>query len=204
MLKSAPRSWLSQTKLKQPSQQKQPNPILPLRILRSPLDTRRIPRGCSAPLSSLFLLLPLQLPSLITPIVQTLALSLSPPMASSISLSSLSLSSPAISGSESTRRSLRFCGLRKEAPGFQPLKPSSGSLRIRSAQRSVKKTISASTSANGTASASGSLDYDLVIIGAGVGGHGAALHAVEKVKRLFFFLNLSVIRTAERYGFVLL
>ena len=24
-------------------------------------------------------------------------------------------------------------------------------------------------------------DYDLVIIGAGVGGHGAALHAVEKV-----------------------
>lgn len=24
-------------------------------------------------------------------------------------------------------------------------------------------------------------DYDVVIIGAGVGGHGAALHAVEKV-----------------------
>lgn len=28
---------------------------------------------------------------------------------------------------------------------------------------------------------SGGYDYDLVIIGAGVGGHGAALHAVDKV-----------------------
>lgn len=35
-------------------------------------------------------------------------------------------------------------------------------------------------SANGTVS--GGFDYDLVIIGAGVGGHGAALHAVEKVE----------------------
>ena len=26
-------------------------------------------------------------------------------------------------------------------------------------------------------------DYDLVIIGAGVGGHGAALHAVESVRQ---------------------
>ena len=33
-----------------------------------------------------------------------------------------------------------------------------------------------------TADASGSFDYDLVIIGAGVGGHGAALHAVEQVR----------------------
>lgn len=29
---------------------------------------------------------------------------------------------------------------------------------------------------------SGEYDYDLVIIGAGVGGHGAALHAVDKVR----------------------
>ena len=29
--------------------------------------------------------------------------------------------------------------------------------------------------------ANASFDYDLVIIGAGVGGHGAALHAVEQV-----------------------
>lgn len=31
-----------------------------------------------------------------------------------------------------------------------------------------------------------SFDYDVVIIGAGVGGHGAALHAVEKVMELLF------------------
>ena len=29
----------------------------------------------------------------------------------------------------------------------------------------------------------GTFDYDVIIIGAGVGGHGAALHAVEKVSR---------------------
>lgn len=33
---------------------------------------------------------------------------------------------------------------------------------------------------NGSQGATTSFDYDLVIIGAGVGGHGAALHAVEK------------------------
>lgn len=37
----------------------------------------------------------------------------------------------------------------------------------------------ASSAGNGAASKG--FDYDLVIIGAGVGGHGAALHAVEKV-----------------------
>jgi hypothetical protein len=31
------------------------------------------------------------------------------------------------------------------------------------------------------ATANGQYDYDLVIIGCGVGGHGAALHAVESV-----------------------
>lgn len=34
---------------------------------------------------------------------------------------------------------------------------------------------------SGNGSPSKGFDYDLVIIGAGVGGHGAALHAVEKV-----------------------
>lgn len=38
--------------------------------------------------------------------------------------------------------------------------------------------VSAVISANG--SPSKGFDYDLVIIGAGVGGHGAALHAVEQ------------------------
>lgn len=44
--------------------------------------------------------------------------------------------------------------------------------------------ITASVSSNG--SPSKGFDYDLVIIGAGVGGHGAALHAVEKVLLLSF------------------
>jgi hypothetical protein len=38
----------------------------------------------------------------------------------------------------------------------------------------------ASTNGSST-SVKGGFDYDLIIIGAGVGGHGAALHAVEKV-----------------------
>lgn len=41
--------------------------------------------------------------------------------------------------------------------------------------------VFAALKGNGAPS-SGGFDYDLVIIGAGVGGHGAALHAVEKVK----------------------
>jgi dihydrolipoamide dehydrogenase len=74
---------------------------------------------------------------------------------------------------------LRFCGLRREAfsgfsslSRFQPPQSKIHSNKINSA-------ISASLSDNG--SAPKSFDYDLVIIGAGVGGHGAALHAVEKV-----------------------
>ncbi|MQL99184.1 hypothetical protein Taro_031901, partial [Colocasia esculenta] len=70
---------------------------------------------------------------------------------------------------------LRFCGLRREALGscFLSRSCSSGSSRPR-----LPRKVSASASENG--SASKSFDYDLVIIGAGVGGHGAALHAVEK------------------------
>jgi hypothetical protein len=44
--------------------------------------------------------------------------------------------------------------------------------------------VEASTS-NGVSSA---YDYDVVIIGAGVGGHGAALHAVEQVHLSFSFV----------------
>lgn len=40
----------------------------------------------------------------------------------------------------------------------------------------------ARASANGAVAGSSGFDYDLVIIGAGVGGHGAALHAVEEVR----------------------
>ncbi|MBA0801456.1 hypothetical protein Gohar_011822, partial [Gossypium harknessii] len=72
---------------------------------------------------------------------------------------------------------LRFCGLRKEAFGFSGLTHSSSG-RVRFSSRGHSKKVSASAESNG--SPPKSFDYDLIIIGAGVGGHGAALHAVEK------------------------
>lgn len=77
-------------------------------------------------------------------------------------------------------KNLRFCGLRNETLAF-----SFSKLKRCEAQREKnfqrKKVISASVLVeNGNAPTS--FDYDLVIIGAGVGGHGAALHAVEKVR----------------------
>ncbi|KAI3774394.1 hypothetical protein L1987_48948 [Smallanthus sonchifolius] len=69
---------------------------------------------------------------------------------------------------------LRFCGLRREA--FSGCKSSSNAVLLKQLRQNMK--ISASLSGNGTPSKG--FDYDLVIIGAGVGGHGAALHAVEK------------------------
>lgn len=44
----------------------------------------------------------------------------------------------------------------------------------------------------GNGAPSKGFDYDLVIIGAGVGGHGAALHAVEKVNLLLHRLIVLV------------
>ncbi|KAI3525687.1 hypothetical protein L1887_04675 [Cichorium endivia] len=73
-----------------------------------------------------------------------------------------------------TPNQLRFCGLRREA--FSGCKSSNNAVLLK--QLRPKTKISASLSSNGN-SAKG-FDYDLVIIGAGVGGHGAALHAVEK------------------------
>lgn len=49
------------------------------------------------------------------------------------------------------------------------------------------RSVSASLS-NENGSPSKEFDYDLVIIGAGVGGHGAALHAVEKVTKIIIHL----------------
>ncbi|XP_031264464.1 dihydrolipoyl dehydrogenase 2, chloroplastic-like [Pistacia vera] len=73
----------------------------------------------------------------------------------------------------------RFCGLRREAFGFSSSLTRSNSHRVHlpSRQRFNASNVSASLSGNGTPK---SFDYDLVIIGAGVGGHGAVLHAVEK------------------------
>ncbi|KAK4378853.1 hypothetical protein RND71_000715 [Anisodus tanguticus] len=77
-----------------------------------------------------------------------------------------------------TPRSLRFCGIRREAFGFKSLNSSlSTRLQASNATRRPNR-IAASLAGNGAPS--NGFDYDLVIIGAGVGGHGAALHAVEK------------------------
>ncbi|KAL5097880.1 hypothetical protein RYX36_002207 [Vicia faba] len=75
-----------------------------------------------------------------------------------------------------TSFNIRLCGLRREAFAFT-------SLRHRSKHnhpihRTHFSAISTALSDNDTAPKS--FDYDLLIIGAGVGGHGAALHAVEK------------------------
>ncbi|KAL0788016.1 hypothetical protein Bca101_004262 [Brassica carinata] len=77
----------------------------------------------------------------------------------------------------STPRSLQFCGLRREAFCSSP----SNHLTLRSDRvriRSTRFQVSAAATTNGAPPKS--FDYDLIIIGAGVGGHGAALHAVEK------------------------
>ncbi|XP_010268017.1 PREDICTED: dihydrolipoyl dehydrogenase 2, chloroplastic-like [Nelumbo nucifera] len=108
-------------------------------------------------------------------------------MQASISLSSSSPSSLAFARSDraveffstnaSKPSSFRFCGLRGEALGFSTLKRS-GCNQVALSQRRLFKKLSASLKDNGVPSKG--FDYDLVIIGAGVGGHGAALHAVEK------------------------
>ncbi|KAK8619680.1 hypothetical protein V6N13_135962 [Hibiscus sabdariffa] len=72
---------------------------------------------------------------------------------------------------------LRFCGLRRQAFGFS-FSTHSTSTRLRLSTRGHSNKISASDGNNGTPPKS--FDYDLIIIGAGVGGHGAALHAVDK------------------------
>ncbi|XP_057730431.1 dihydrolipoyl dehydrogenase 2, chloroplastic [Arachis stenosperma] len=105
-------------------------------------------------------------------------------MQSTLSLSfSPSSSAAAVSRSHTTRFSLntstplnlRFCGLRPQALAFN----ASGNHRSsKLPSRPRSQAISAALSANG--SPPKSFDYDLLIIGAGVGGHGAALHAVEK------------------------
>lgn len=112
-------------------------------------------------------------------------------MQSSLSLSVSSNSSSAITRSSNAFQSiplahsnpvnLRFCGLRREALGFSS-SSHSDSNRVRLLSTPSKKFVAASFSNNGTPK---SFDYDLLIIGAGVGGHGAALHAVEKVRNLW-------------------
>ncbi|KAG4381417.1 hypothetical protein GLYMA_15G143100v4 [Glycine max] len=103
-------------------------------------------------------------------------------MQSSISLSSSyapTISGPRhsfpLSGRTLAPSNLRFCGLRRQAFTSTPL---NHHFRLRRRRLPHSAAVSAALSANGTSPKS--FDYDLLIIGAGVGGHGAALHAVEK------------------------
>ncbi|XP_058723557.1 dihydrolipoyl dehydrogenase 2, chloroplastic-like [Vicia villosa] len=75
-----------------------------------------------------------------------------------------------------TSFNLRFCALRREAFAFTSIRHRSK--RNHPIRWTHFNAISAALSDNNTSPKS--FDYDLLIIGAGVGGHGAALHAVEK------------------------
>ncbi|KAL3814638.1 hypothetical protein ACJIZ3_015906 [Penstemon smallii] len=76
-------------------------------------------------------------------------------------------------------QSFRFCGLRREAFESRASLNTSSLFSPRLHSHSRFNKVFAALESNGTTSSS-VFDYDLVIIGAGVGGHGAALHAVEK------------------------
>ncbi|WCJ23397.1 Dihydrolipoyl dehydrogenase [Euphorbia peplus] len=80
-------------------------------------------------------------------------------------------------GAFSKPGSLRFCGLRREAFGYSSR--STSRVQLPSPIGSTKVLIKASSGGDNGSPSKG-FDYDLIIIGAGVGGHGAALHAVEK------------------------
>lgn len=103
--------------------------------------------------------------------------------ASSFQASSLLSPAHRSSLSAANPRGISFCGLHRH---FFAIKSSSGKV-VSSGSRPHKqekvalpspwRVMASGSSNNGTPQA---FDYDVVIIGAGVGGHGAALHAVEK------------------------
>ena len=116
---------------------------------------------------------------------------------------SLSSSAPTLSGPRhpfpvaagiTPFKNLRFCGLRRGVLAavtsinhrhrHQPPPHELPSRRTHSGAVSA-----ALSDANG--SPPKSFDYDLLIIGAGVGGHGAALHAVEKVNSMLLLPKFS-------------
>ena len=82
---------------------------------------------------------------------------------------------------------LNFCGLRSKA--FT----SSSQNHHCHRRRRHSAAVSAALSNNGTAPTF--FDYDLLIIGAGVGGHGAALHAVEKVRSALLLPTFGSLKT---------
>nr|GEV44230.1 dihydrolipoyl dehydrogenase 2, chloroplastic-like [Tanacetum cinerariifolium] len=106
--------------------------------------------------------------------MQSLSLSSSSSSQFTTSVRSSNANSTAI-----TPNQLRFCGLRREAALlFKGCKSSSSRLCFETTRTS--NVIAASLINGNGATTTKGYDYDLVIIGAGVGGHGAALHAVEK------------------------
>lgn len=118
-----------------------------------------------------------------------------PKMQSSLSLSFSPSSSAATTVSRSHHYfpistggplNLRFCGLRREALGLGFTTTSLNRHNQQLPRRQHSAAVYAALSDNGSSSIS--FDYDLLIIGAGVGGHGAALHAVEKVSSISIIL----------------
>ncbi|MED6206073.1 dihydrolipoamide dehydrogenase precursor [Stylosanthes scabra] len=79
-------------------------------------------------------------------------------------------------GATAPLNDLRYCGLSRHA--FVPIT----SLNRHHPPRELpfRRTVSSTVVAKANGTPPKSFDYDLLIIGAGVGGHGAALHAVEK------------------------
>ncbi|XP_042050742.1 dihydrolipoyl dehydrogenase 1, chloroplastic-like [Salvia splendens] len=99
------------------------------------------------------------------------------------SISPLSISNPPYSTLR-PHSSSRLCGLRREAFGFrsppQFRNRGVGAVSAKANSRRLSVFSASNSDAGNGSSAPASFDYDLVIIGAGVGGHGAGLHAVEK------------------------
>ena len=91
----------------------------------------------------------------------------------STAAASVSASAIASGGGARSEAARRPGGLRGEALACPSLRISQAPARLAVAR--------AAAATNGSVAGSGGFDYDLVIIGAGVGGHGAALHAVEEV-----------------------
>eukprot|EP00250_Pteridium_aquilinum_P009964 c19057_g1_i1 orf=356-2074(+) len=104
--------------------------------------------------------------------------------ASSFQASSLLSPAHRSSVSAANPRGLAFCGLHRHVFTIKSScgKVCSAGLRLQKQEKlsvspSPWRVMASGNSNNGTSQA---FDYDVVIIGAGVGGHGAALHAVEK------------------------
>ncbi|PNX95023.1 acetyl-CoA carboxylase carboxyltransferase beta subunit [Trifolium pratense] len=106
----------------------------------------------------------------------SLSLSLSP-ASSATTISRSHHSFPLSTGTNPLN--LRFCGFRRESLGLGFSTSLNRNLH-QLLRRQYSAVVSAARSDNGSTYGS-SFDYDSLITGAGVGGHGVALHAVEKV-----------------------